>query len=115
MIVPVLQRRIERYPAGEVRFNLMAVCRDLRIRAQEIGDLEGLAREKRKRRAWEWENALRRHNFVGFTGEVLKAVVRQKLEESGGDGYKKWVEDAKAVTEKRMKERRSQQQKEEQA
>ena len=114
MIVPVLRRRIERYPAGEVRFNLMAVCRDLRIRAQEIGDVEGLAREKRKRRAWEWENAQRRHNFVGFTGEVLKAVVRQKLEESGGDGYKKWVEDAKAVTEKRMKERQVRQ-KEEQA
>jgi ubiquitin carboxyl-terminal hydrolase L5 len=103
-IIPVLQRRIERYPAGEVRFNLMAVCRDLRIRAQEIGDLEALAREKRKRTQWQWENALRRHNFVGFTGEILKGVVKQKLKDGE---YEKWVKDAKEATEKRLTEKRT--------
>ena len=103
-IIPVLQRRIERYPAGEVRFNLMAVCRDLRIRAQDIGDAETLAREKRKRTQWEWENALRRHNFVGFTGEILKGVVKQKLK--NGE-YEQWVKGAKDATEKRLKEKRT--------
>ena len=79
----------------------MAVCRDLRIRAHEIGDIETLATEKRKRMQWEWENALRRHNFVGFTGELLKGVVRMKLQ--NGE-YEPWVEEAKKATEKRIGE-----------
>jgi ubiquitin carboxyl-terminal hydrolase L5 len=81
----------------------MAVCRDLRIRAQEIQDYETMAREKRKRAQWDWENALRRHNFVGFTGEVLKGVVGMKVK----DGvYDDWVKDATKTTEKRVRERK---------
>ncbi|KAG9381326.1 Ubiquitin carboxyl-terminal hydrolase [Pyrenophora tritici-repentis] len=41
-VIPVLQRRIARYPATEIRFNLMACCRDLRIRAPRslaVGEL----------------------------------------------------------------------------
>ncbi|EEH09678.1 ubiquitin carboxyl-terminal hydrolase [Histoplasma capsulatum G186AR] len=103
--IEVLQRRIARYPEGEIRFNLMAVVRDLRVKAHEIGDVEMLEREKRKRRAWEWENALRRCNFVGFIGEVAKGVVEMKLKE-GEDGYKKWVEGAKKETQRRLEMRR---------
>jgi ubiquitin carboxyl-terminal hydrolase L5 len=104
-IIPVLQRRIARYPASEIRFNLMACCRDLRIRAREIGDEEELEEQEDKRAKWLWENSLRRHNFVGFVGELLKSVVRNKLEQ--GDGaYEEWLEDAKARTIKRREEAR---------
>lgn len=103
-VIPVLQRRIERYPAQEIRFNLLAVVRDLRIRANEMGDQDWLYREEQKRNAWQWENALRRHNFVGFVSEILKGVVGSKLGE-GDDGYNKWVEDAKAKTQQRMENR----------
>lgn len=102
-VVPVLQRRIERYPATEIRFNLLAMCEDLRKRAKEVGDQEGLAREEVKRRQWAWENALRRHNFVGFVGEVMKGVAREKVERGE---FEKWVENAKGVTEKKAEERR---------
>lgn len=100
----MLQRRINRYPANEIRFNLLAMVRDLRIQAREIGDQDMLYRETQKRNAWQWENALRRHNFVGFVSEVLKGVVGEKLKE--GDGaYEKWIEEAVQRTKARMAER----------
>ena len=102
-VVPVLQRRIERYPATEIRFNLLAMCEDLRIQASAVGDREMLEREERKRREWRWENALRRHNFVGFIGEVMKGVSKQKIAEGSYDG---WIEEAKATTKKRVEERK---------
>ena len=103
-VIPVLQRRINRYPATEIRFNLLACVRDLRIRARELGDEEALEDQEQKRNEWLWENALRRHNFVGFVGELLKGVVKDKLAQGGG-AYDKWVEDAKAKTRKRGEER----------
>lgn len=80
------------------------MVRDLRLRAREIGDEEWLNREEQKRSGWQWENALRRHNFVGFTGEVLKGVVRSKLQDQG-DLYADWVEEAKAKTLSRMQQK----------
>ena len=101
----MLQRRIARYPANEIRFNLMACVKDLRIRAREIGDEEELEQQEDRRAQWLWENSLRRHNFVGFVGELLKGVVRAKLEQ--GDGaYDKWVEEAKGRSKKRREEMR---------
>lgn len=110
-VMEVLQRRVARYDLAEIRFNLMAMVGDLRVRAREIGDAEALARENRKRRDWQFENALRRHNFVGFSGAVLSAVVRAKLKEGGeegqGDGaYQKWVEEATARTRLRLENKR---------
>ena len=103
-VIPVLQRRIERYPSHEIRFNLLAMVQDPRIRAREIGDQDRLYREQQKRNAWQWENALRRHNFVGFVSEVLKGVVRSKLKE-GPDAYDQWIEDSKSKTKARMEEK----------
>lgn len=97
----MLQRRIGRYPEDEIRFNLMAVVRDLRVRASETGDVELLERETQKRRAWAWENTLRRSNFVGFIGEILKGVVDLKQRE-GSEAYGDWVENAKKETRRRI-------------
>lgn len=80
------------------------MVRDLRLRAREIGDQEWLNREEQKRSGWQWENALRRHNFVGFTGEVLKGVVRSKLQ-GHEELYSDWVEEAKAKTRSRLQQK----------
>ena len=104
-VIPVLQKRIARYPAHEIRFNLLAMVEDLRLRAQELGDQAWLYREEQKRNAWQWENALRRHNFVGFTGEMLKGVTVAKLKE-GSDSYNHWIEEAKGRTKARIAERK---------
>lgn len=72
-----------------------------------MGDEEALEAEEHKRTEWLWENALRRHNFVGFVGELLKGVVKDKLAQ--GDGaYDKWIEEAKGKTRKRVEERKKQ-------
>ncbi|KAL5598995.1 hypothetical protein BROUX41_003687 [Berkeleyomyces rouxiae] len=88
MVMDVLQRRVVRYAASEIRFNLLAMVGDQRVRAREFGDLEMLEREEQKRRDWMFENALRKHNFVGFAGEVLKMVVADK--EAKGQ-YRPWI------------------------
>ena len=108
-IIPVLQRRIDRYPAQEIRFNLLAMIRDLRIRARVSGDDDWLHREQEKRRTWQWENALRRHNFIGFIGETLKTVAGSRMDGPPG-GYEKWIEDAKMRTKARIEERSQQKQ-----
>ncbi|KAH7141213.1 ubiquitin carboxyl-terminal hydrolase 2 [Dactylonectria estremocensis] len=92
-VVDVLQRRVARYDATEIRFNLLAMCRDLRQRARDFGDLDLLDREERKRRDWQFENALRRHNFVGFAGEVLKGVVKDRLATGGDAAVDAWVKE----------------------
>lgn len=69
--------------------------------------MDALEEQEEKRNDWLWENALRRHNFVGFIGELMKGVVKTKLLQ--GDGaYDKWIEDAKAKTKKRMEDRKKQ-------
>lgn len=98
-----MQRRIARYPPEETHFNLMAVVRDPRVKAREIGDVETLEKEERKRGAWQWENTLRRWNFVGFIGEMMKGVVGMKEEQdTSGKAYEDWVGAARTETRKKL-------------
>lgn len=72
------------------------------MRAQEFGDSEALTAEERKRQEWEYENELRRHNFVGFAHQLLKEVIRKKLKDGT---YEDWIKDAQDKSKKRIDER----------
>lgn len=88
-----IQERIERYSASEIKFNLMAVVRDRRMHIQEslkllmeAGMAEDeedvlklraqIAAEEEKREGWKRENERRRHNYLPFCVELLKALAR---------------------------------------
>lgn len=90
----VIRKRIARYEMTELRFNLMAICRDVRLWAKEYGDDMVLEKEERKRQDRLFENALRRHNFVGLAGEVVKEVVRGKLKRGGEQSYSSWLNES---------------------
>lgn len=104
-IIPVLLQRINRYPMNEIRFNLMAMVKDPRPHAREIGDTLRLESEEQKRNLWQWENSLRRHNFIGFIAEMLKGVTLSKLRQ-GEHAYDEWLHEAKAKADARLRESR---------
>jgi len=87
----VIQERIERYAASEIKFNLMAIVRDKRVElseklsalqqaglsddSEEIMHIQAqILSEQEKRKQWELENERRRHNYLPFCLELLKSL-----------------------------------------
>jgi len=83
---PVIEQRMARYQAGEIHFNLMAIVQDklVRYKEQMLATLDDPARqadlkmrsieEEERRRTWRKENIRRRHNYLPFIVEMLKAL-----------------------------------------
>ncbi|GMF11397.1 unnamed protein product [Phytophthora lilii] len=90
---PVIQKRIEKYAASEIRFNLLALVRN-RIEVYEeqlqalieAGGSEeqaaqiqaDLAAEQQKRENWALENKRRKHNYIPFIIQLLKTLAEKK-------------------------------------
>jgi len=96
-IKPILERRMQRYSTGEIRFNLMAVVSDRKIfyekelskllcdtsidpmektiQAKEYESL--IQEEERKRITNKKENIRRKHNYLPFIVEVFKALAQK--------------------------------------
>ncbi|KAK9469653.1 ubiquitin carboxyl-terminal hydrolase [Lipomyces arxii] len=104
LVIDVLQRRIARYPEGEVRFNLLAVCKDRREVFRDMGDYESVEREEFKRAEWRRENILRRENFVGLIYNVLKGVIGNVVANGGKQAFERAIEDAKVKSRMRQEE-----------
>lgn len=73
----VLQRRVARSPAGEMRFALLALTADQRQVLASIGDTAGVAAEEARRDEWRRENVLRRQNFFGLVAALAASVSRE--------------------------------------
>ncbi|KAL7070776.1 hypothetical protein ACQ4LE_009875 [Meloidogyne hapla] len=96
IVRPFIKRRIEKYTAGEIHFNLMALVPNLRSKyeqriaelstmemdsdeiAQEISQLQNLIEdEKDKMKRYKIENNRRRHNYMPFLIELLKCLAKE--------------------------------------
>jgi len=91
---PALQERVASYAGGEIRFNLMALCRN-RVEAleEQLAALGGpgapgaegveddLDAERRKQERWRDENIRRKHNYIPFLFNYLQRLAAKgKLE-----------------------------------
>lgn len=96
VVRPVINQRIEKYSAGEIHFNLMAVISDRKTKSEkriaelteagmdsdeiatEICRLQNvIAEEEEKTRRYKIENARRRHNYTPFIVELLKILAKE--------------------------------------
>merc|ERR1719420_77048 len=87
----VLQQRMAAYAEKELRFTLLALCGDQRLKLQkELGacgddaarkaELEqAIAAENEKREKWKIENIRRRHNYFPFILNLLGMLGRKGL------------------------------------
>lgn len=93
---PVIQKRIEKYAASEIRFNLLALVRNrIQIAQEKIAQLVALEQtaestlemthlqtaisgEEQKRENWALENARRKHNYIPLIVQLLKTLAEKK-------------------------------------
>lgn len=115
----VIQRRIELYPPGSVEFNLQAIRPDplpiltsssLPPQLTQTDARELLFAEEAKRKRWEFENALRRHNHLGLAVGLLEALAKASLAAGvSPDGISLWdktISDSKEKMKVRIAKRR---------
>ncbi|VVT50324.1 uncharacterized protein SAPINGB_P002706 [Magnusiomyces paraingens] len=88
-LAEVLARRISRAPAGDLRFNLLALTADPRPALRAVSDETGLAREEAKRAAWRRENVLRRANYTGLVTALVRGITAKRI--AAGDDWNKTV------------------------
>jgi len=86
-----IQDRIDKYAASEIKFNLMALVKDKRVNIQSkiqeianagLGEYDPslqelhaeLLAEEEQRKQWKEENERRRHNYMPFCIELIRAL-----------------------------------------
>ena len=109
-----IQKRIEKYAASEIRFNVLAVIQDKIDHANEkIAQMTAagqtdeakeqelvIADETQKRKQWSEENARRRHNFVPLIFELLQQFAKKQM-------LAEMFDDAQKAKKKKIEEKKN--------
>ncbi|CAD6227226.1 GSCOCG00006036001-RA-CDS [Cotesia congregata] len=85
---PIIQKRINKYNEGEIRFNLMAIVSDRKMLYErqkmntcdpaEVARLESLIEDEvNKSKRYKIENARRKHNYLPLIVELLKVLAKE--------------------------------------
>lgn len=77
----VIQRRIAKYDALELRFSLLAITNNKLEYYQNIGDIEMVNSQLMKRETWHKENEMRKHDYTGLIVELLKNISNDMSDE----------------------------------
>jgi len=103
----VIEARIATYPAGALEFSLLSLHEDPVPRLQaQLAELQATGRqaeaselivrlstENSKRERWNFENSLRRHNYVGLIHALLVALAKAGKLEVAREGAKKVMQE----------------------
>ncbi|CAK9441548.1 uncharacterized protein LODBEIA_P54160 [Lodderomyces beijingensis] len=80
-IPSVIQERIAKYDASELRFSLLAVTNDKLAAARNAGDAVEVESQLMKRQMWHRENELRKTDYTGLIVQLLKNIARESSDE----------------------------------
>ncbi|KAG7204848.1 hypothetical protein KM043_005250 [Ampulex compressa] len=87
-VMPIIQKRINKYNEGEIHFNLMAIVTDRKTLYErqkanvcdpaELERLQTLIEEEvRKSKRYQIENIRRKHNYLPLIMELLKVLAKE--------------------------------------
>lgn len=77
----VIQSRISKYDASELRFSLLGITNNKLKHYSEIGDEQRVTQEILKRENWHTENEYRKHDYTGLVVELLKNISKNSTDE----------------------------------
>jgi ubiquitin carboxyl-terminal hydrolase L5 len=105
----IVTTRMAEFGDSQIRFTLLAVCKDVTNEQLDQNDPQYLAKKERqedlveKRKKWEAENHRRRHNYLPFIVELLKQLSRH----GQLDALKKEAAEKKKVSDEKDSVRRA--------
>ncbi|KAI5956261.1 hypothetical protein KGF54_000736 [Candida jiufengensis] len=90
----IIQERISKYDANELRFSLLAITNNKLKQAQSNNDEIEIQNQLLKREGWHKENELRKHDYTGLIVNLIKNISKEKTD----DEWEKLLQDGRNKT-----------------